>query len=86
MRKIKDGYYVVVEGIDGIGKSVQSSICSEVLSQDYEVVHVKEPSDETKNKLFEQGGLNSLNLDEVFNLYLQDHIDLQKNVIKKSLS
>lgn len=83
MKKIRDGFYVVAEGIDGVGKSSQIALCSKILRAQYEVKQTREPAEITRQKLFEQGRVRTNSPDDVFNLYLNDHIEIQESKIKQ---
>jgi dTMP kinase len=85
MSKINKGFFVVFEGIDGLGKSVQTKLCAERFKKYYEVESFREPSEEGKKLLFQSGIAKNGSPDECFAIYLQDHISLQKNQLDNCL-
>jgi thymidylate kinase len=85
MNKIKNGFFVVFEGIDGLGKSVQTKLCTERFSKHYDTVSCREPSEQSKKILFGGGAAERNDPDEIFGVYLKDHIELQNSFIKNAL-
>lgn len=75
MKKLTKGILIVVEGIDGSGKSTQARILMNALQEDgYPVVNFREPSDSRWGRVIREKAaeLDSLTPEEELDLFVND--------------
>ena len=82
------GYLIVIEGVDGSGKTTQAKMLTEYLKKrGYPVILLKEPTDGPKGKLIrlrlENGNVNQF---ELMRLYAEDRYENVINNIKPALN
>lgn len=86
---IPGGLFIVIEGIDGTGKSTQVGLLAEKLRQlGYFVVETREPTDGKYGRKIRQLFVNrtSVSPEEELNLFLEDRAQHVREVIKPSLA
>src|SRR4051812_3342691 len=86
-RTIPNGFLVVIEGIDGAGKSTAAQRLSEYFdAQRLAWVRSKEPTDgPSGRKLRESGESGRLSLDDELELFIRDRRDHVANLIQPAL-
>ena len=85
----KKGYFIVIEGIDGTGKSSQLCLLAEHLeSRKYDVLCTREPSDGPYGRRIRQNFSNreELGLEAELKLFIQDRRQHVQDVIIPALS
>jgi dTMP kinase len=87
-RSIPNGFLVVIEGIDGAGKStVAGRLCDYFAQQGFEFVRSKEPTDGPwGKKLRSSGETGRLSLEEELELFIRDRREHVEQVIRPALA
>ena len=87
--KLKKGFLVVFEGIDGAGKTTQAKkLFDRLIKKELDVILTKEPSDSMyglKIKKLAQGERLSVTAIDEYNLFLNDRRTHVENLIKPAL-
>jgi len=86
VNKKKKGIFIVIEGIDGSGKTTLSYLLKDYLTKKgFDVVQLKEPTDSywgKKIKEIQLNGRGKIRPEEELNLFMEDRkFDIEKNII-----
>ena len=87
--RLKRGFLVVFEGIDGAGKTTQAKLLYDHLKKrEFDVILSKEPTDSIygkKIKKLAQGGRDAIEPSEEYNLFMSDRRVHVANLVKPAL-
>ena len=89
MHELRRGILIVIEGIDGAGKTTQASILADKLTEEgYAVTSLKEPTDGKWGQMIRKLAINGRTLppDKESRLFLEDRREDVENNIKPALA